>query len=67
MFAFVSQLKAGKGLTVCVACVPGDFTKRAQAVTTAKINIRKYMDEEKVKGFVDILVTKNVADGLSHM
>lgn len=67
MFAFVSQLKAGKGLTVCVSVVPGDYTKRSQAITTAKTNIRKYMDDERVKGFVDILITKNVADGLSHM
>ena len=67
MFSFVSQLKAGKGLTVCVAAVPGDYTKRSSAAITAKQNLRKMMEDEKVKGFVDILVTQNIAEGLSHM
>jgi solute carrier family 12 (potassium/chloride transporter), member 4/6 len=67
MFAFVSQLKAGKGLTVCMSVIPGDYVKRHQAAITAKQNLRKHMDDERVKGFVDVLITKNVADGLSHM
>ena len=28
MFAFASQLKAGKGLTMAVSVIEGDFTKR---------------------------------------
>lgn len=67
MFAFVSQLKAGKGLTVCMGVISGDYTKRQNAAITAKQNLRKYMDDERVKGFVDVLVTKNVPDGLSNM
>jgi solute carrier family 12 (potassium/chloride transporter), member 4/6 len=67
MFAFVSQLKAGKGLTVCMSVIPGDYVKRHGAAATAKANLRKHMDDERVKGFVDVLITKNVADGLSHM
>lgn len=67
IFAFVSQLKAGKGLTVCMSVIPGDYVKRHHAAITAKKNLRKYMDDERVKGFVDVLVTKNVADGLANM
>ncbi|CAO1414154.1 unnamed protein product [Diamesa tonsa] len=67
LFAFVSQLKAGKGLTVCVACIPGDYVKRHQAAITAKANLRKFMEDEKVKGFVDVLVTKNIPEGLTHI
>lgn len=67
MFAFVSQLKAGKGLTVCMSVIPGDYVKRHHAAITAKQNLRKHMDDERVKGFVDVLITKNVAEGLSHM
>lgn len=67
MFAFVSQLKAGKGLTVVMAVVPGNFVKRHSAALTAKQNLRKYLNDERVKGFVDVLVTENVADGLSNM
>ncbi|XP_059051212.1 solute carrier family 12 member 4 isoform X2 [Achroia grisella] len=66
MLAFASQLKAGKGLTVCVSVVPGDFTRRAGEASTARQNLRKCMDEEKLKGFVDVLVTPTISDGLSH-
>ncbi|XP_070491619.1 solute carrier family 12 member 4 isoform X4 [Chironomus tepperi] len=67
IFAFVSQLKAGKGLTVCMSVIPGDYVKRHHAALTAKQNLRKYMSDERVKGFVSVLVTKNVADGLSNI
>lgn len=33
----------------------------------AKQNLRGCMNEEKVKGFVDVLVTHIVAEGLSHL
>ncbi|XP_075975973.1 solute carrier family 12 member kcc isoform X2 [Anticarsia gemmatalis] len=67
MLAFASQLKAGKGLTVCVSVLGGDFPRRAGDASMAKQNLRKCMDEEKVKGFVDVLVSPDVAEGLSHL
>lgn len=67
LFAFASQLKAGKGLAVCVSCVSGDYAKSSGAATAAKQNLRRTMDEEKVKGFVDVLVARNVIDGLSSL
>uniref|UniRef100_A0A182WF93 SLC12A transporter C-terminal domain-containing protein n=1 Tax=Anopheles minimus TaxID=112268 RepID=A0A182WF93_9DIPT len=66
LFSFVSQLKAGKGLAVVVTLIPGDFTKRAGEAAAAKQALRKVMDDEKVKGFCDVLVASNIADGLSH-
>ncbi|XP_045508008.1 solute carrier family 12 member 4 isoform X2 [Colias croceus] len=66
MLAFASQLKAGKGLAVCVSVLGGDFTRRAGEASTAKQNLRKCMEEEKVKGFTDVLVAHSIADGLSH-
>lgn len=59
--------RLGKGLTVCVSVLGGDFPRRAGESLTAKQNLRKCMDEEKVKGFVDVLVSHNIADGLSHL
>lgn len=67
LFSFASQLKAGKGLTMCVSVVNGDFTKRSGKAAEVKQNIRRIMDEEKVKGFVEVLVARNVVDGLSSM
>lgn len=66
MFAFASQLKAGKGLTVCAAVIEGDYTRSSSEALAAKQNLKKTMEEEKVKGFVDILVSRNITDGLSH-
>ncbi|GLH09731.1 Bumetanide-sensitive sodium-(potassium)-chloride cotransporter [Gryllus bimaculatus] len=67
MFAFTSQLKAGKGLTVCVSVIGGDFTRGHGEALAAKQSLRRTMDEEKVKGFVDVLVSRSITDGLSHL
>lgn len=67
LFSFAAQLKAGKGLTVCVSVVPGDFTKKVLKSTETKQNIKRIMEEEKVKGFVEVLVAKNMVDGLSSV
>lgn len=67
LFAFASQLKAGKGLTVCSAVIGGDFTRSYGEAMAAKQSLRKTMDEEKVKGFVDILVARNITEGLSNL
>ncbi|XP_020708843.1 solute carrier family 12 member 4 isoform X2 [Athalia rosae] len=65
LFAFASQLKAGKGLAVCASCISGDYSKSSGEAMAAKQSLQKTMDEEKVKGFVDVLVAKSVVDGLS--
>lgn len=67
LFSFASQLKAGKGLTVCVSVVQGDFTKKVQKSNETKQNIKRIMEEERVKGFVEVLVARNMVDGLSSM
>ncbi|OAD56078.1 Solute carrier family 12 member 6 [Eufriesea mexicana] len=67
LFAFASQLKAGKGLTICVSCIGGDYIQNTGKTLAAKVNLRKTIAEEKVKGFVDVLVAKDVVDGLSSL
>ncbi|KAJ1523941.1 hypothetical protein ONE63_010490 [Megalurothrips usitatus] len=65
--AFVSQLKAGKGLTVCVSVLPGCYTANSGEAMAAKQSLRRTIDEEKVKGFVDVLVADDITEGLSHL
>jgi potassium/chloride transporter 4/5/6 len=67
LLTFAAQLKAGKGLTVCVSVIRGDYTRGVGEAMAAKQSLRRTMDEERVKGFVDVLVTSNVTDGLSHL
>jgi hypothetical protein len=57
----------GKGLTVCVSVIRGDYTRGVGEAMAAKQSLRRTMDEERVKGFVDVLVASNVIDGLSHL
>lgn len=67
LFSFASQLKAGRGLTIAVSCLPGEFSKNSSSAIAAKHNLRTVADEEKVKGFVDVLITPNVSEGLSAL
>ncbi|RZF44655.1 hypothetical protein LSTR_LSTR000607 [Laodelphax striatellus] len=67
MFTFTSQLKAGKGLTVCVSVVSGDYSRSSSDAISAKQNVAKMMEEEKVKGFVDVLISREISEGISHL
>ncbi|XP_011334551.1 solute carrier family 12 member 4 isoform X4 [Ooceraea biroi] len=67
LFAFASQLKAGKGLTITVSCIAGDYAQNSGEALAAKQSLKKTAAEEKVKGFVDVLVAKNIVDGLSSL
>lgn len=67
LFSFACQLKAGKGLTVCVSVLDGEYTKKANKAAETKQNIRRIMEEERVKGFVEVLVARDTVDGLCSM
>lgn len=67
LFSFAHQLKAGKGLTVCAAVIEGDYTRSTGGALAAKDILNKVMEEERVKGFCDVLVARNITDGLCHM
>ncbi|XP_039954921.1 solute carrier family 12 member 6 isoform X1 [Bactrocera neohumeralis] len=67
IFAFATQLKAGKGLTICVSVIQGDHHKITNRAVDAKAALRKLMDDEKVKGFCDVLVSRDIGEGLSSV
>ncbi|KAB7493728.1 Solute carrier family 12 member 6 [Armadillidium nasatum] len=67
LFTFASQLKAGKGLTIGVSVIEGEFTKCYGEAQAARQTLRKCMEEEKVKGFVDTMVANNIVEGISHV
>lgn len=67
IFSFATQLKAGKGLTICVSVIKGDHTKISNKAVDAKNTLRKYMTDEKVKGFCDVLVAQEIGEGLSSV
>nr|CAH7740215.1 unnamed protein product [Callosobruchus chinensis] len=67
LISFAAQLKAGKGLTICASVIGGDFTRCCGEAMAAKQSLNKTMEEERVKGFAEILVARDVSDGLSHL
>lgn len=52
---------------MCVSVIGGDYTRSFSEALAAKQNLRKTMDEERVKGFCDVLVARNITDGLCHL
>jgi len=67
LLALASQLKAGKGLAVASSVIEGDVATSAAEAQAAKLSLRKAMDEEKVKGFADVLVAKDVSQGICDL
>lgn len=65
--SLVSQLKAGKGLTICASVIGGDYTEQAGEATKAKQTLKSIMEKERVKGFAEVLVAKNISDGLCNL
>lgn len=57
----------GKGLTICASVIGGEFTRSCGEAMAAKQSLSKTMEEEKVKGFAEILVTREISEGLSNM
>ena len=58
-------LSAGKGLTLVVAVLEGEHSERRADAEIARHAIAELMKKEKTKGFADVIVAKNVGDGLS--
>lgn len=67
LFTFASQLKAGKGLTLVSAVLEGAYRKMYSESQAAKLSLKKAMEDEKVKGFAEVVVTNNVTDGICHL
>ncbi|KAK6022661.1 hypothetical protein OSTOST_11628 [Ostertagia ostertagi] len=65
MLSFVSQLKAGKGLTLVAMCTEGEFARDAEQAAAQQRNLDTLMKKNKIKGFGDILVTEHIMEGVS--
>ncbi|CAJ0601996.1 unnamed protein product [Cylicocyclus nassatus] len=65
ILSFVSQLKAGKGLTLVAMCTEGDFARDADEAAAQQKNLDLLLKKNKIKGFGDVLVTENFIEGVS--
>lgn len=67
LFTLAAQLKAGKGLTIGVSVVEGEFGKMYGESQAARQSIRQAIQAESVKGFPEVVVAESVTDGISHL
>ncbi|KAI1281976.1 Solute carrier family 12 member 6 [Halotydeus destructor] len=66
LITFASQLKAGKGLSMVGSILEGSWRQRYNEVAPARQALRKLMNQERVKGFPDVLVSPSLSDGLCY-
>lgn len=67
LLTLASQMKAGKGLTIVASVLEGNFESESGIAQSAKQSLRHTMEKEKVKGFADVVITKDVTQGLNHI
>merc|ERR1719232_1081149 len=67
LFTLASQLKAGKGLCIGVSVLEGNFQSMFGEMQTAKLSIKRTITEEGVKGFSDVVISRNISDGVCHL
>ncbi|ESO08064.1 hypothetical protein HELRODRAFT_75089, partial [Helobdella robusta] len=65
LLTFASQLKAGKGLTLVATVLQGSDAMAGHVVSDVKNRMNELMKKEKSKGFCDVLVTQDKAEGIS--
>ena len=58
---------AGKGLVMIYSVLEGKFTENVAEVIAAKQSLKKFAEDNKVKGFCKVLAANTVVDGLSLM
>ena len=57
----------GKGLTLVASVIEGDFNSNKDKADVARTAIKDMMKQEKTKGFAEVIVAKDVAEGLSYL
>ncbi|XP_056384393.1 solute carrier family 12 member 6 isoform X1 [Hyla sarda] len=67
LLSFASQLKAGKGLTIVGSVLLGDYLESYAEALAAEQALKQLMEQERVKGFCQLVVAQKKKEGLSHL
>ncbi|CAJ0579474.1 unnamed protein product, partial [Mesorhabditis spiculigera] len=65
MLSCVSQMKAGKGLTLVALCLEGNYNQMGRVADEKKEQLTDLMRRHKIKGFCDVLVSEDMINGFS--
>ena len=55
------------GLCIGVSVLEGNFQSMFGEMQTAKLSIKRTITEEGVKGFSDVVISRNISDGVCHL
>ncbi|VDP85190.1 unnamed protein product [Echinostoma caproni] len=61
------QLKAGHGLTLIAAILEGDILERREDANTAKAKLSELIQQYRIKGLAEVLVSSSVGEGMRNM
>ncbi|KAM4708760.1 solute carrier family 12 member 6 isoform 3-T4 [Discoglossus pictus] len=67
LLSFASQLKAGKGLTIVGSVLIGDYLESYAEAMASEQALKHLMEQERVKGFCQVVVAQKQREGLSHL
>ena len=67
VFTIATCLCAGRGLTLVGSVIEGEFAGCNKQAEYMKQVVKDLIKKEKVKGFPEVIVSKNLADGLSYL
>ncbi|XP_077542977.1 solute carrier family 12 member kcc isoform X3 [Haemaphysalis longicornis] len=67
LITFASQLKAGKGLTLVASVLEGEYNKMYSECQASKQSLKKVLEEERVKGFADVVAGGSTIDAICHL
>ncbi|CAD5225076.1 unnamed protein product [Bursaphelenchus xylophilus] len=65
LLSFVSQLKAGKGLTMVAECIEGDYIKKLEEASIERQRLIDKCQAYKIKGFCEVLVNDTYNAGIN--
>jgi solute carrier family 12 (potassium/chloride transporter), member 4/6 len=65
LLSFVSQLKAGKGLTLITECITGNYSEMAVEAEKHKGVLYHQLRKHRIRGFCDVLVSEDHMHGIS--
>jgi len=57
----------GRGLTIVAAVLEGEHRDRHEDAEIARLRIQDMMKREKVKGFTEVIIGRNVGDAIGYL
>ena len=57
----------GRGLTIVAAVLEGEHRDKKDDAELARLRIQEMMKREKVKGFTEVIIGRNIGDAIGYL